>query len=215
VMECCPCNPNKPCSRPDCHDSIEPDMLADLAMRRVQGEVTSLPARYADPNKVIVYRSYFDSYGFCDLQPLTSDERDPWREYRDAYRRVWLDDLGGYEQNGSGTQAARRPPPLPGLEDVLQHSRTGVKLIDRLCALVRDQRAPAAELGRVNKELSELDRAIEQSGFHHPPLGPLTRMFVFGKENIVGSDPISLASQMREQYLALERRGLKLRSQQN
>ncbi len=208
VISCCPCNPNKPCARPDCHDRIDPDMLADLAMRRVQGEVTSLPAGYADPKTVIIYRSYFDEFGFCDFQPLTSDEEDPWRLYRQAYRSLWLEDLAGCAVTAA--PAGPLQTEIAGLDDVLRQANQGVRLIDELCRLVMDPHAPPAELGRVNKALSELDREIEQTGFHYPPLGPLTRMFIFAKENIVGTDALSLASQMRGHYQALERRGRKL-----
>jgi len=54
--------------------------------------------------------------------------------------------------------------------------------------------------------LTELDRHIEELGFHHNALGPLTRMFVFAKENLSGSDPLMLASQMDRVYQDLERR---------
>ena len=57
--------------------------------------------------------------------------------------------------------------------------------------------------------LTENDRKIEQLGFHNTPLGPLTRMFIFAKENISGSEALSLASQMGGIYEDLYRRGHK------
>ncbi len=69
-----------------------------------------------------------------------------------------------------------------------------------------DTRAPAAALAKVNQGLAELDRQIEQTGFHYAPLNPVFRMFIFAKENIVGSDAISLASQMRTNYQVLSDR---------
>jgi hypothetical protein len=71
---------------------------------------------------------------------------------------------------------------------------------------VKDVSSPAAQLGAVNKALTELDRDIEELGFHYGPLGPLARMFVFAKENLQGSDALDLASQMNRVYQDLERR---------
>ena len=212
TVGCCPCNPNKLCSRTeDCHGTIEPAMIADLAARRLQGQVLSLPAGYADPSRVIVYRSYFDQYGFCDFAPLTSEASDPWHRYRPAYRKLWLDDIADYTVEGREAAAANTyVGSIPGLKDVVDHAQRGVQLIDRLCELVRDPRAPASELGVTNKALSELDRAIEQTGFHFPMLGTLTRMFIFAKENISGTEALDLASQTGTLYSNLERRSVKL-----
>ncbi|MGI6524381.1 MAG: glycosyltransferase family 9 protein [Bdellovibrionota bacterium] len=209
MVQCCPCNPNRPCARPDCHEQIDPEMMADLVIRRIKEDFTSLPQGYADPSKVVVYRSAFDKFGFCNFIPLTSDENDPWRVYRDAYRDVWLDDLAGYDlsiKEPSADDIAK----IEGLGNVLEGARKGVSLIDELCLLVKDTNSSAAELGRVNKALVELDREIEQTGYHYPYLGPLTRLFIFDKENITGTDALLLASQMRVHYQALERRGKKL-----
>jgi ADP-heptose:LPS heptosyltransferase len=207
---CGPCNPNKACARPDCHDCITPELIAELVARRVKGEVTEVPEDLADPSKVIVYRSVFDQYGFIDLRPLNSGEFDVWRKYRSAYRRMWLEDLAGYGGSGEDSQSSSTAIHIDGLDIVVDCANQGVDLIDQLIKLVRDPAGSAEDLGRVSSELGELDRRIEEIGFHHPPLAPVTRMFVFSKENIAGTDPILLASQMREIYQALKRRTLKL-----
>jgi hypothetical protein len=41
-------------------------------------------------------------------------------------------------------------------------------------------------------------------------LGPLARMFIFARENLVGTDVIALGQQMKQAYIDLERRGEKL-----
>jgi hypothetical protein len=76
----------------------------------------------------------------------------------------------------------------------------------RLRQLVLDVRAPGAALQRINGEIADLDRTIEELGFHYGPIGSLAKMFMFAKENLTGSDPLSLASQMDSIYGDLGRR---------
>lgn len=207
VIGCGPCNPNKPCARPDCHDTIDPELVVELTMLRLHGDVRRLPDGLVDPRRVIVYRSFFDRYGFCDLEPLSSDAQDPLRTYRAAYRRLWLEDLGGFPAEESApSRRLKVHDAIEGLEQVVQCAEQGQQLIRRLTDLVRDHRAPGSALGAVSRELTELDRRIEQIGFHYVPLGPVTRMFWFGKENIQGTEALDLASQMGTVYADLKRR---------
>lgn len=214
VIVCGPCNPNKPCARPDCHDQIDPEFLAELTMMRAREDFHQLPEGMADPNRLIVYRTYFDDLGFMDLEPLNSDRNDMWASYRKVYRKLWLDDLAGYEarpgSKATSTALKQVPEPFPGLEQVLSCAKEGVRLIERLEGLVKDHSSNPKDLQVVSEALNELDRLIEQTGFHHPPVGPVTRMFVFAKENIVGTEVLELASQMGEIYRALARRCGKL-----
>lgn len=214
VIGCGPCNPNKPCAGLECHDTMPPELIAKLTEMRLKEDFKTIPEGLADPRQVIVYRSHFDQFGFCDLQALNSTQFDPWRKYRDAYRRVWLEDLGGFKLP---ELAPAKPLALPvydeaiaGLGQVIELAAQGEKLIAELSHLIRDVRAPGQSLGAVNNQINELDRKIEQTGFHHPPLGPVTRMFVFAKENLLGSDALELASQMNRVYADLGRRGKKL-----
>ena len=212
VISCGPCNPNKPCSKPDCHDQISPELVARLVSWHVGGMTGSVPE--ANPDQVIVYRSFFDEFGFCDLEPLNSATGD-WRlPYRQAYRKLWISDLAGYEVPVQKQQksALQLVSPIEGLGEVLQAAEKGEKAIDELVELIRDVKSDPQDLRRVNDELTEIDREIEQTGFHFSHLGPVTRMFIFSKENIVGTDPISLASQMKEHYQRLSERCLKLNS---
>lgn len=214
VIGCGPCNPNKPCSRPDCHDHIDPQALAQITLMRLGGDIRSLPAGLVDQSKVIVYRTFFDSYGFYDMQALTDEYVDSFKGYRDAYRKLWLDDLGGYEQPSGGSSRVKALQQYSAEQQALgglrEYADLGGRLINELIGLVNDSRAPARKLGEVNDKLTELDRQIEQMGFHFPALGPITRMFVFAKENIQGSDAVELASQMSGVYADLGRRAQKL-----
>jgi ADP-heptose:LPS heptosyltransferase len=212
VIGCGPCNPNKGCARPDCHDTIAPSLVAHLAMERIKGQVYAVPQDIADPNHVIVYRSTFDSRGFCDLLPINGASRDTFASYRRAYRKLWLDDLAGFVDEDTPVASSRSgslrivDEGIEGIKDVERAAVEGHKIIAELTRLIKDTRASGAALGQCSTQLSELDRHIEQLGFHHNHLGPLTRMFVFSKENLSGSDALSLASQMDRVYEDLERR---------
>ena len=215
VISCGPCNPNKPCARPDCHDHISPELVAELAVMRLKDDFKALPEHLKEIKDVIIYRSKFDEFGFCDLEALNQSNLDSIEPYRRAYRKMWLDDLGGFpqqqyeSQNGKSSLSIVRHS-IEGLEQVLDLAKKGRSLIQKLIQLVKDTNSSAQALGDVSNALTENDRKIEQLGFHHAPLGPVTRMFVFAKENISGTDALVLASQMEEIYAGLERRSNKL-----
>lgn len=214
VIGCGPCNPNKSCARPDCHDTFSPELLAKITMLRLRGDFTELPAGLVDPAKVTVYRSYFDEHGFCDLMPLNAPGTGGLFRIRKAYRQLWLDDLGGFAFTRSAPATGRSLPvvddTLDGVDSVVRAAEEGAQGIQRLMGLIRDVNGSARELGEVNTRLIELDRHIEELGFHHPHLGPVTRMFVFAKENLSGTDAVGLASQMGGIYTDLSRRCRKL-----
>jgi len=212
VIGCGPCNPNKSCGRPDCHETIAPELVATLTMARLKGEVTEVAASLADPARVIVYRSAFDENGFCDLVALNGGSGDHFARYRRAYRKLWLDDLGGYRFPAANT----KPPSLAvaddglaGLKDIVACAQRGQELIRSLQEGIRDVSVPAAKLGQINIQLTELDHHIEGLGFQFSPLESLSRMFLFAKENLKGTDALELASQMNRAYQDLERRCIK------
>ncbi|MFO0202078.1 MAG: glycosyltransferase family 9 protein, partial [Alphaproteobacteria bacterium] len=212
VIGCGPCNPNKPCSRPDCHDMISPRLMAELTMARVAGEVTHVSRDMADPRNVIIYRSVFDQYGFCDLQPINTPTGDAFARYRNAYRKLWLEDLGGYQISAEKSTSAKRSilsqvdPGVEGLREIAHCAEQGQRLMGELKHLILDARSPGSALQRINVEITDLDRSIEELGFHHGPIGSLAKMFLFSKENLSGSDPLTLASQMDGIYGDLGRR---------
>jgi hypothetical protein len=187
--------------------------MAELVCLRLQSDFRTLPQGLVDPTKAIVYRSYFDRYNFCDLEALSPPFGDGFRRYRDAYRYTWLDDLGGYSFNDILSRPLQAAGGLKviseevaGLDQLLRYAEEGERLIDELVRLIKDSSAPAKQLGVVNQALSELDRAIESLGFEQAALGPVARMFVFAKENLSGTEALSLASQMQGNYTDLKRR---------
>ena len=95
---------------------------------------------------------------------------------------------------------------LKGLPELSGAAVKGQKLMESLVSCIKDSSTPANHFKRLNGEISDLDRTIEELGLAHGPLGPLARMFVFAKENLQGSDAVELASQMKSIYHDLERR---------
>lgn len=204
VISCGPCNPNKSCSRPDCHFHIEPEELAELVWLRVNHDIKELPSSLLDTEKVTVYRSYFDEYGFCDLEPIHRVSSDFYHPYRRAYRSLWLEDIGGFKvPEKSRLSIASELEPLTV---VIKSAEEGVKVGNRLIELIENPQAPASELGIVSDKLSEIDEVIEKIGYEYPVLGPLTRMYIFAKENIQGKDPKYLTEQTLSNYRDLSRR---------
>lgn len=214
VIACGPCNPNKVCSGLECHDTIDPALVAWLVAQRLVSDRFSVPDNIAAPDKVLVYRTHFDEYGFYDMERLNSGEFEHLKKYRTAYRKMWLSDVGGMDVPLPEVMAGRSSlklvdTGLEGISDVILKAKEGMELIERLKRLVLDKNAPIQELASTNTALSELDRGIEQIGFHHGYLGPLTRMFIFAKENLSGTDLLLLASQMERVYQDLVRRAEK------
>jgi len=216
VISCGPCNPNKPCARPDCHDLIDPEFLAELSILRVQGDIKNLPAHLEDPKNLVVFRTYFDEAGFYDMAPLNLKNEDPRMvKFRQAYRKLWQDDLAGLME---GDQSKVKLPSSLSLYDsffdassnIQKFAAAGNQQITRLIELINDTKSSGQHLKEVSENLNQIDKTIEALGYHHPELGLLTRMFIFAKENISGSEAEMLASQMGGVYKDLERRSNKL-----
>lgn len=209
-IACAPCNPNKPCARPDCHDTFSPAALATLTALRLEKDITTLPEGLIPEDQAVVYRSTFDEFGFCDLVPLNTKSPMSIEPYRKAYRKLWLDELGGMLlPSPQGKQALKVAQPVEGIEKIIEAAEQGIKTIDELFHAIRDYSTPASKFNQINDTLSQIDRHVEDVGFNHPHLGPLARMFIFAKENLSGTDAVELASQMRQNYSNLIRRGKK------
>jgi ADP-heptose:LPS heptosyltransferase len=212
TIACGPCNPNKPCARPDCHDTFSPQVLAKLVALRLEGDIKQLPAGLVDPNQVVVYRSFFDKDGFCDLEALNGVNSTSLDGYRKAYRNVWLEELGGIKPaiTNDRPSALKVAHEIEGLDRIIAAAGEGIVMIERLIQAICDTKISGGILNDINSKLNEIDRSIEDLGFNCPHLGPLARMFIFAKENILGTQALELASQMKEHYQALARRGHKL-----
>lgn len=217
IIGCGPCNPNKACSKPECHDTMSPRLIAGLVEERLKGPVKQLsPELRSEAQSVVIYRTVFDSYGFSNLLPLEGSVDDSYTHIRGAYRKLWLEDLGGFEVQKQEALARRVMPQHQGLflliDKLVEKAQEGQRLIDELIKCIKDVNFPASRLAQINERMTALDREIEDIGFEQGSLGPLVRMFVFGKENLEGTDAVLLASQMGGVYSDLERRSKKLAS---
>ena len=125
--------------------------------------------------------------------------------------------MGGYGYQSNGPNIERRKSGLQivhgemeGLTDILSCAENGIDLIEALQEAITDQSISGQRLREINEGLAELDRVIEELGFHYAPMGALAKMFIFAKENLKGSDALDLASQMGGIYQDLARRCRKL-----
>lgn len=66
-----------------------------LTKQRLSSDRFEVPDDLAKPNQVLVYRTCFDKDGFYDMERLNSGGFEHLRSYREAYRKMWLDDVGG------------------------------------------------------------------------------------------------------------------------
>ncbi|MDD7474116.1 MAG: glycosyltransferase family 9 protein [Bdellovibrionota bacterium] len=220
---CYPCNPNKLCSTIACHFTFDPEDLARIVLLRLKEDFKELPEGIVQNSNMTVFRTYFDEFGFYDLKALNY-ENEPIKKMRESYRKLWLDDLGNYvcqnvNQNSNSNETkiitinTELPDDLPwkhNLFELRNCAKEGQTLIVELEKLIKDKNSSAKLLGDINKKISELDRKIEQLGYDAPELAPLSRMFIFSKENILGTEVLDLASQTKEIYNDLERRTIKL-----
>jgi ADP-heptose:LPS heptosyltransferase len=220
TIECGPCNPNKLCARPDCHDHVSPELVVELVRRRLANDWSLLPDDLYDWQRAIVYRSCFDEYGFLDFVPMHSVDVRPETIMQEVYRRLWMDEIGGQIYRQRDFKVNRDKGSLNIIEGdfdieilsnkVIEVARRGQLLIDNLHLAVADAKVPVETLSIINQELSEADKFIEEYGLTNHILGPLARMFVFARENLAGSDVTELAKQMKTIYVDLERRASKL-----
>lgn len=219
TIECGPCNPNKSCARPDCHDSVSPELVTELVGRRLRQDWSELPPNLVNWRQAVVYRSDFDEHGFLDFVPMHPIPRKNEFVMREVYRRLWVDDIGGeiYRQRPRITVARETSLVISDnldVETLAYHlgelAKSGQRVIDQLISAVNDPSVPGSRLGEINGALNEIDRKVEELGLTMHILGPLARMFIFARENLNGTDVMVLAQQMKQAYIDLERRGDKL-----
>jgi hypothetical protein len=138
---------------------------------------------------------------------------------REVYRRLWVDDIGGeIYRNRPKVPVARETSLIisDNLDveqlaiDVATLAKTGQRVLDQLCRAVDDPSFSGPQLGELNDALNDIDRQVEELGLTMNILGPLARMFIFARENLVGTDVMALSQQMKQAYIDLERRGGKL-----
>ena len=218
MIDCNPCNPNYPCSRPDCHDQISPELVAELSKLRLNCSDDSELKIEADPSQVGVYVTEFDDDGFLEFRRINGfgtrrgrNDEIPLR-VRKAFKEVWKHEFGAkisQTHNKAREGVARLeqyPAFLSALSEIDNLVKSGEGLISELNSLISDASSPPHLLGEMAKKIELNDRAIEEVGLSYPELGVLTRVFVMEKQNIRGSDAGKVASEMVGLYQSLQRR---------
>ena len=215
-ISCSPCNPNYPCSRPDCHEQITPELVTSLvevrlATPRGKEHLLTVSNELAPPSEVIVYLSKFDEDGFLNCIPLNGIEhrggerRGYFHFARMANRRLWKEELAGVEPLDLSSHVTSRQSVL-GVEELLTLAEQGLGLCDDLIKAIRDSSVPAEILTQIEQALTETDRKIEEVGFSASAVSILVRMLVMEKENLRGDDPLYLVQKTAERFNNLLRR---------
>jgi ADP-heptose:LPS heptosyltransferase len=223
-IHCNPCNPNLPCSRPDCHDQITPQLVSFLTKARMgmsaeEAKEFKIAPEVADPKEIAVFCSFFDEDGFIDLKPLNGVHgrkgfsAEFYQAARDSYRRVWKSEFG--QELGIKKVAPAEEPNWVAkgeienkLSEIIGICSKAEARVAKLEAFIRDPRATARDLGDANMEIIRTDRTLEDIGLSYGSIGALVRMFVMERENIRGDDPIQLTASTKQLYRNLSRRSL-------
>ena len=227
-IACGPCNPNKLCSRPDCHDLVSPELMFQLVARQINPDGFDVSAEFFNPSEFVVYESSFDEHGFIELLPIHSIPRRINWVMKEVYRRLWLDDLGDLVYTDLSLRPKFSKPSslivvdeneegrfFEGISWLLDLTRRGKANLERLEVAVSDDSSLPGELSSLSDAISAIEQQIEDLGYQISLFGPVTRMFTIDKENLIGTEPLHLASQMRDVFSTLERRVIKLKDYYN
>ena len=220
-MNCSPCNPNYPCSRPDCHQRITPELVAYLTRLRLntprgkESEI-SIPPDIAHPSNLIIYRTDFDEDGFLTFVSLNG--RAPFHKepagYHDtaraAYSALWKEEFAAIPYAAltpeAGATYGEIHPSLHGLKQAIELAQEGQLIIEQLIAAIQNFKAPAFLLGELSARQEQLDKDLESVSLAYPLIGALVRIYIMEKENMRGNDALNLAQQTLELYRTLSRR---------
>ena len=219
-IECSPCNPNYPCSRPDCHAQVTPELVVHLAKLRLStprgaDETLRLSPDIADPRRVLVFRTLFDKDGFLDFASMNGvstrfgEAAGFYETCRAAYRALWKEEFADCPWDGPSRTNGALPvihDLFDGLNKICELTDEGTRCIGQLVAAINDLQTPPRRLGELNTRLQELDRTIETTSLSYPPLGALVRISIMEKENMRGDDPLMLARETQDIYSRLQRR---------
>jgi ADP-heptose:LPS heptosyltransferase len=210
VIACGPCNPSKSCMQTDCHAHITPELVFNLAEKRLAGIISQIPEEWVSGLPVRVYRTVFDKYGFYDLEQLHRANPDPINRIRMAYRKLWLKELMGIDSDIVPVKRVDRlaqvDPLRSSLAKIVDLAQEGCNKMSELSRLINDRTTKPDKLNTINDEIANLDYTIESLGYDESELCPLVRMFIFAKENLQGDNVIELTGQMLKNYLDLKHR---------
>jgi ADP-heptose:LPS heptosyltransferase len=221
-ISCNPCNPNFPCSRPDCHEQISPALVGELVRQRLetplgQEDKIIIPSHLANPADVMVYRSEFDADGFLEFVALNGKIRrngEPVGFYEAAqasYRDLWKEEFANIRSHVDANpqtldESSIVHPQIKGIDEIVRLLNSSLLVLDELRGLVLDPSGAPARLGELDAEVQELDKEIEEISLVYPMLGAIVRIWVMEKENLRGEDALSIVDDTITLYRRLLRR---------
>ena len=215
-ISCNPCNPNYPCSRPDCHAQITPEMVAamtELRLKTPLDQRLQMPDGYAAQSEVAIYCTEFDSDGFLVFRHLAGSGSRNGRpasyftKARESYKALWKEEFASLPFPEFPWEEGTKYPEVPGISEAIALCKQGSALMRELSDLVQDPGSVPSRLKDVNLAVQQVDVNLEEIGLSFPVLGALIRIFLMEKENLRGDDILRLASETTELYQNLARRG--------
>lgn len=216
-ISCNPCNPNYPCSRPDCHDYVSPELMAYLTRLRLETPLEhdgyiQIPHDIAPPGQVRVYRTDFDREGFLEFVEMNgfSGTRGYKKGYlesaRAAYRVLWKEELASCPAPEELVYSSEPLELQDEVYEMLHVVDSACQALEKLKKIAFDPSIPASELEDISRMLTRYDTNLEQLSLTFPILGAIVRIFIMEKENLRGEDIFKLTDQSLEIYRVLERR---------
>ncbi len=221
-ISCNPCNPNYPCSRPDCHEQVTPALVGELVKQRLQTPLgqestISVPPQLANPSEVMVYRSDFDSEGFLEFIPLNGKIRRNgqvpgfYEAAQASYRDLWKEEFAQVPQkvalsSSDSGESSLIHPGLKGVDEISSSLDRALGVLAELRAVVLDPRGMPSRLGELDAEVQRIDGEIEEISLVYPMLGALVRIWVMEKENLRGEDALAVVDDSIALYRQLLRR---------
>ncbi len=216
-ISCNPCNPNYPCSRPDCHDYISPELMAYLTRLRLETPMEhdgyiQIPGDIAPPAQVRVYRTDFDKDGYLEFLEINGYcgtrgyEKGYLKSARAAYRVLWKEEFSGIQAPQELQFSAEELKLHDEVSEMRGIVQDACNTLLKLRKVAMDEAAPASELQEISALLTKYETILEQLSLTFPILGAIIRIFIMEKENLRGEDIFKLTEQSLEIYQTLDRR---------
>ncbi|MDD2943325.1 MAG: glycosyltransferase family 9 protein [bacterium] len=220
-ISCCPCNPNFPCARPDCHEQITPELVFQLTKLRLEKSDEALRNYVVSEDlcpsaEASVFFTDFDGDDFLECVPLNAETgrngfaKELFVRSRAVYRELWKHEFDAIDVRDIRVDHNCQPAPVEyydaGIREYFRISDNGIALLSDLLRLIRDVHSDPRMLGELTRQIEYNDRSVEEVGLAWPVLGTMARIFVMEKDNLRGDDPGKVASEMIEIYQRLKRR---------
>jgi ADP-heptose:LPS heptosyltransferase len=234
-IECAPCSHHVICPHVMCRDLIRADDVFHAAAQMLNGELCNTKKtieselEWPEGHQIRAWRSFRDSHGFLDLEPLIKHELHYHQFVSRCYRRLWQYSLSktlselcmkelclGFEDELlQWLSGVIIPADLSGLLRELENSGNTLKKLSvlaekgvRQTKIVEEQLSSAHPniglIEAVAREVSQIDAGIYKTELSRLFLRPLGVLFRFDKEGLEDQLDFSLMNfDMRAIYQEL------------